>query len=110
MNKAKRQRLEAKGWKIGSADEFLGLTPEEAAYIELKLALSKKVRQYRRSKNLTQVQMAKLMRSSQSRIAKIEAGDASVSLDLLIRSLIVMGASRKDLARMIASSSRASTS
>jgi len=110
MNKAKRQRLEAKGWKVGSADEFLGLTPEEAAYIELKLALSKKVRQYRRSKNLTQVQMAKLMRSSQSRIAKIEAGDASVSLDLLIRSLIVMGASRKDLARMIASSSRASTS
>ena len=110
MNKAKRQRLEAKGWKIGSADEFLGLTPEEAAYVELKLALSKHVRHYRRSKNLTQVQMAKLMRSSQSRVAKIEAGDASVSLDLLIRSLIVMGASRKDLARMIASSSRASTS
>ncbi len=107
MNKAKRQRLEAKGWKVGSVDEFLGLTPEEAAYVELKLALSKNVRQYRRSKNLTQVQMAKLMRSSQSRIAKIEAGDASVSLDLLIRSLMAMGASRKDLARMIASSSGA---
>jgi predicted XRE-type DNA-binding protein len=107
MNKAKRQRLEAKGWKVGSVDEFLGLTPEEAAYVELKLALSKNVREYRRTKNLTQVEMAKLLRSSQSRVAKIEAGDASVSLDLLIRSLMAMGASRKDLARMIASSSGA---
>ncbi len=105
MDKAKRQRLEAKGWKVGSVDEFLGLTSEEAAYIELKLALSQNVKKYRRSKHLTQIQMAKLMKSSQSRVAKIESGDATVSLDLLIRSLIVMGASRKDLARMIASSS-----
>jgi len=102
MNKAKQRRLEAKGWKVGRVDEFLGLMPEEAAYVELKLALSKNVREYRRSKNLTQVQMAKLLKSSQSRVAKIEAGDASVSLDLLIRSLMAMGASRKDLARMIA--------
>jgi predicted XRE-type DNA-binding protein len=104
MDKTKKQRLEAKGWKVGSVDEFLGLTAEEAAYIELKLALSKNVRKYRQSKNLTQVQMAKLMKSSQSRVAKVESGDASVSLDLLIRSLIIMGASRKDLARMISSS------
>ena len=105
MDKTKKQRLEAKGWKVSSVDEFLGLTSEEAAYIELKLALSQNVRKYRQSKNLTQVQIAKLLKSSQSRVAKIETGDASVSLDLLIRSLIVMGASRKDLARMIASSS-----
>ena len=107
MNRVKRQRLEAKGWKVGSVDEFLELTPEEARYVELKLTLSKNVREYRRSRNLTQVQMAKLLKSSQSRVAKIEAGDASVSLDLLIRSLMAMGASRKDLARMIASSSGA---
>ena len=106
MDKAKRQRLEAKGWKVGSVNEFLGLASEEVAYIELKLALSKNVRKYRQSKKLTQVQMAKLMKSSQSRVAKIESGDASVSLDLLIRSLIIMGASKKDLARMISSSSR----
>ncbi len=107
MDKAKKLRLEAKGWTIGSVDEFLGLTPEEAAYVELKLSLSKSVKKYRRSRKLTQVEMARLMRSSQSRIAKIEAGDSSVSLDLLIRSLIAMGASRKDLAQIIASSSRA---
>ncbi|TAK37320.1 MAG: XRE family transcriptional regulator, partial [Lysobacteraceae bacterium] len=76
MDTTKKLRLEAKGWKVGSVDEFLGLTPEEAAYVELKLSLSRSVKKYRRSRKLTQVEMAKLMRSSQSRIAKIEAGDS----------------------------------
>ena len=108
MDKAKRQRLEAKGWKVGNVDDFLGLSPEEAAYVELKLALSQSVREYRRSRKLTQIEMAKMMNSSQSRVAKIEAGDSSVSLDLLIRSLIAMGATQRDLARIIASSRHAS--
>ena len=107
MDKAKKQRLEAKGWKVGNADDFLGLTPEEAAYIELKLALARSVREYRRSRKLTQVDMAKMMRSSQSRVAKIEAGDSSVSLDLLIRSLIAMGATQRELAHIITSSRHA---
>ena len=102
MDKHKRMRLEKKGWRVGGIDEFLELTPDEAAYVELKLALSQKVREYRQSKKLTQVEMARLLNSSQSRVAKIETGDASVSLDLLIRSLIALGASRKDLGRMIA--------
>jgi DNA-binding XRE family transcriptional regulator len=102
MDKNKQARLEKKGWKVGTVEEFLGLTPDEAAYIELKLALSQKVRDYRLSKKLTQVELARLLNSSQSRVAKIETGDASVSLDLLMRSLLVLGASRKELGRMIA--------
>ena len=102
MDKDTRARLEAKGWRVGSVDEFLGLTPDEAAYLELKLALSEKVREYRQSKRLTQVEMAERLGSSQSRVAKIENGDASVSLDLLIRSLFALGATRKELAGMIA--------
>ncbi len=101
MDKNKRMRLEAKGWKVGSVEEFLGLTAEEATYVELKLALSRQVREYRQAKRLTQTQMARLMKSSQSRVAKIETGDASVSLDLLIRSLIALGATRRELGRMI---------
>ena len=98
----KRMQLRKKGWKVGTVEEFLGLTPDEAAYIELKLALSQKVRDYRLSKKLTQVELARVLNSSQSRVAKIETGDASVSLDLLIRSLLALGASRKELGRMIA--------
>ena len=70
--------------------------------MELKLTLSQRVREYRQAKRLTQIEMAKLLKSSQSRIAKIETGDASVSLDLLIRSLIALGATRRELGRIIA--------
>jgi predicted XRE-type DNA-binding protein len=103
MNKAKQQRLVAKGWKVGGVSDFLGLTPEEAIYIELKLVLSDKVKELRRQKKLTQTEAAKLLGSSQSRVAKMEAGDNSVSLDLLVQSLIALGATRKDIARIIAS-------
>ncbi len=104
MDTAKRQRLEGKGWMVGSADDFLGLTPEETAMVGLRLALSRSVKEYRRSRKLTQEGLAKLLNSSQSRVAKLEAGEASVSLDLLIRSLVTMGATPKDLARIIAAS------
>ena len=99
MHKAKKDRLAKKGWRIGSADELLGLSPEESAYIELKLNLSEKLRQKRIRKKLTQGDLAQLISSSQSRVAKMEAGDPSVSVDLLVRSLLALGVSRKELGR-----------
>ncbi len=101
MDKEKKARLEAHGWKVGSAEEFLGLTPEEAAYVDLRLKLSDAVREYRKKKRLTQAQLAELLQSSQSRVAKVEAADESVSLDLLIRSLLALGATHQDLAKVI---------
>lgn len=104
MDKAKRKRIEEKGWKVGTTSEFLGLSPEEARYIELKLALSEHLRRRRVRRKLTQEQLAKLLSSSQSRVAKMESGDPSVSLDLLIRSLLALGTSERDLAKVIAAS------
>jgi predicted XRE-type DNA-binding protein len=101
MDKEKKARLEAHGWRVGSTEEFLGLTPEEAAYVELRLKLSDAVRQYRKERRLTQLQLAELLQSSQSRVAKVEAADESVSLDLLIRSLLALGATHQDLAKVI---------
>lgn len=106
MNKAKKKKLEAKGWKIGTVEQFLGLTPEESAYINLKLKLATGLSVRRRKKQLTQVQLAQLLKSSQSRVAKMEAGDPSVSLDLLIKSLLALGISPTDLARIIGGKSR----
>jgi len=102
MRKDKRTRLEAKGWKFGSAKDFLGLSEEESAYIELKIRLAEALRQRRQDKGLSQVDLASKLRSSQSRVAKMEAGDSSVSLDLLIRSLITLGASDRELSKIIA--------
>ena len=102
MNTAKRKHLESKGWKVGTGKEFLNLSPEESAYVELKLELSKILLQTRRENEMTQEQLARLLKSSQSRVAKMEIGDPSVSLDLLVRSLFAMGKSRKNLVRMLA--------
>jgi hypothetical protein len=91
MNTAKRKRLEKAGWKVGSAQEFLNLSAEEAAYVEVKLNLARVLSNRRKSLRLTQVAVAKKIKSSQSRVAKMEAGDPSVSIDLLVRSLIALG-------------------
>lgn len=101
MREEKRKRLEAKGWRVRGTREFLGLTAEEEAYIELRLKLAEGLKQRRRRRRLTQVELARAVRSSQSRVAKMEAGDPSVSIDLLVRSLIALGASANDLARII---------
>ena len=103
MNKEKQKKLEKKGWKFGSTKEFLGLSDEESAYIELKIKLSSNLRKVRKEQNITQSELAKILKSSQSRVAKIETGDPSVSLDLIIRSLLALGTSKKDIARTISS-------
>ncbi len=101
MDNKKKKALESKGYRVSSADEFLGLSREESQYIELKLALSQALTKLRRQSNLTQLQVAKILKSSQSRIAKLESGDPSVSLDLLIKSLLAMGATKNGIAKAI---------
>ena len=101
MDKCKKDRLARTGWKTGSVAEFLDLSPEESAYIEMKLALSEKLKERRRRAKLTQAELAKAIESSQSRVAKMEAGDPTVSIDLLVKSLLALGVSKKELGRTI---------
>ncbi|MGH8200036.1 MAG: helix-turn-helix transcriptional regulator [Steroidobacteraceae bacterium] len=101
MRAAKRKRLEARGWKIGSVGDFLDLSDQESVYIELRLKLARGLKARRNARGLSQTQLAKAVQSSQSRVAKMEAGDPTVSLDLLVRSLLALGASNRDLGRII---------
>lgn len=100
IKKAKRARLEVKGWKLGTVAEFLELTPEESALIEIKLALSRRLRE-RRQKRMTQAQLAEKIQSSQSRIAKAETGHSSVSLELLVRAIPLPAQARKRSAKRL---------
>jgi predicted XRE-type DNA-binding protein len=101
MEETKRQRLEAAGWKVGTVAEFLGLSPEEEAIIEIRLSLSKSLKKLRQQEKLSQQKLAENINSSQSRVAKMEASDSSVSIDLLIKSLLSLGATRADIATAI---------
>jgi DNA-binding XRE family transcriptional regulator len=101
MDASKRKMLEAAGWRVGDTADFLELTPQEAELIEVKLALGDYMRQVRRQHRWTQTQVAQRIGSSQSRVAKMEAADGSVSLDLLMKALFSMGATTRDVGRVI---------
>ena len=101
MKRTKRRKLKAAGWQVGTASQLLGLSKQEAELVELRLALAEGLRLRREARNLTQARLAELIGSSQSRVAKMEAADSTVALDLLFRSLVATGVTRRELARII---------
>ena len=102
MKKSKQALLEGAGWKVGDAKDFLDLTNEESALVDLKVAPASSLRKRRQAKKLTQTRLANAIGSSQPRVAKMEAAEATVSVDLLIKTLLKIAATRRDLAKLIA--------
>jgi len=102
MKPEKKQQLEVAGFKVGSADEFLGLTPQESALVSLRLSLAEQVRSRRLRLHYSQAELARRIGSSQSRIAKLEAAESDVSLDLLFRALFATGAKMSDVSKILA--------
>jgi ribosome-binding protein aMBF1 (putative translation factor) len=98
----RKSRLKKAGWKVGSTAEFLKLSPEEELYVEFKVGLSRCLKKQRQKNRLTQEQLARRIKSSQSRIAKMEKADPSVSIDLLVRSLLALGTPRREIVKAIA--------
>jgi DNA-binding transcriptional regulator YiaG len=107
MDKAKQEKLEQKGWKFGSAADFLQMSSEEQAYVEMRVALSQGLKAIRKRKRISQARLARMIGSSQSRVAKMEAASPSVSIDLMIKSMIALGASKKEVANVISSEPKA---
>jgi transcriptional regulator with XRE-family HTH domain len=110
VNRAERKRHEEAGWQVGSVADFLGITEEEAVYIDLRVRLADALKARRQAARLSQKAFASARKSSQSRIAKAEANDPSVSLDLVIRSLIALGVNLGELASIIVDENRSTVS
>ena len=103
MDAKKRKKLESAGWKVGDIDEFLGLSEEELEFIEAKLALANSLKEKRKQRRLTQEQLARKIGSSQSRVAKMEAADSTVSIDSIVRTLLTLGMPMSQIARVLGS-------
>jgi DNA-binding transcriptional regulator YiaG len=97
MNKEKQKALAAAGFDVMDAEDFLDLTEEERRLVDLKVALGKTVREMRVRNHLTQSEVAKRMKTSQSRVAKIEAASPGVSLDQMFRGLFAVGGTVADI-------------
>lgn len=106
MDEARRKKLEANGFKVATVAEFLGLTPEESALIEMRVALSAQIRKKRTAAKMTQVELGERVKVRQPRVAQIERADKSVSLDLLMRAALAAGATQKDIAKAISDSAK----
>ncbi len=105
MKEAKKKRLEKAGWRVGDAQDFLGLTDAEMVMIEVRRTLAKTLKRRRQALKISQQRFAERIGSSQSRVAKMEAGDQSVSLDLLVRSLIYSGSTSAEIGQALAKGS-----
>ena len=101
MDKQKKERLEKKGWIVGDVGDFLGLSPAEMAIVEMKVALAKALVNKRKNCGKTQVLAAVLANTSQSRYAKVEHADASVSLELMIKMYFALGANKRELLKVL---------
>lgn len=106
MKADKKRTLVAAGWHVGDTREFLNLTASEAEFVEIKLALARRLRELREERHWTQAELARHVGSSQSRVAKMEAAETTVSIDLLVRSLLAAGADRRELGRVLSSRRR----
>ena len=102
MREAKKRGLQRRGWRVGTAKELLGLSDDESVFVEIKLEMATALRAHRKKLGMSQVALARRLGSSQSRVAKMEGADPSVSMDLLVRALLALGASRRELARVFA--------
>ncbi len=97
MDRGKRKRIEAAGFRVVEVQDFLGLSDDEMQIVELRVALGRNVRRLREAQNLTQQQLAARFQSTQSRVAKIEAAAPDVSLDLMIRGFFAAGGKLHEL-------------
>ena len=92
MDAQKLKKLEEKGWKSTSVEKLFGLSEEEVRLIDVKIGLGRALKNYRKKIGLTQSEVARMVRSSQSRVAKMEAGDSKVTIDLILKSLYTLDA------------------
>ncbi len=102
MDEAKRARLKAKGWVETTVDQLFGLDEVDRQVVELRVRLAREVRRRRELAGLSQSGLAARIESSQPRVAKIEGGQAGVSLDLLVSAFFATGGSLDDLASVVA--------
>ena len=103
MKADKKRKLQAAGYRVSDAEDFLGMSEEEVALVELKVLLTCFMKELRKKQEVSQAELAKMIGSSQSSVAKMEAGDPSVSTDLLFRGVLALGATRKDIGKVLGS-------
>jgi ribosome-binding protein aMBF1 (putative translation factor) len=91
MDATKRKAIEAAGWKVGDAADFLEMDAEERQLLDARVKLALAIRQQRQVHGLTQKDLSAKLKTTQPRVAKIERAASDVSMDQLIRAFTAAG-------------------
>jgi len=102
VDKKTKEKLKEQGWEFGGIKEFLELSDEEVQLVELRINLGRYLKEQRKKCGYTQNQLAKMIKSNQSRIAKMENGDNSVTIDALLKSLFYLKIPTKEISKVFA--------
>lgn len=91
MDSKKRKAIEAAGWRIGDAADFLGMSDDERQLLDARVQLALAIRRQRKARQLSQKQLGAKLKTSQPRIAKIERAASDVSMDQLVKAFAAAG-------------------
>ena len=91
MDTKKRKAIEAAGWRVGDAADFLGMSDEERQLLDARVELALAIRRQREVRQLSQKQLGAKLKTSQPRVAKIERAASDVSMDQLVRAFTAAG-------------------
>jgi predicted XRE-type DNA-binding protein len=100
MDAKKKKRLEAGGWRVGTVEEFLALSEAEMALIDMHIRLCDEIKRRLQAARMSQAELARHLETSASRLSNMLAGK-QVSTDALVRALFVLGATSREIGKVI---------
>lgn len=100
MDAERKKKLEAAGWKFGDYADFLGMTPEEKAIVEIRLAATREMERLRAENPISQEELARRMGTKQPNVSKLFKNPGNATLDTLFRALLALGSTPKKIAAL----------
>lgn len=100
MDAERKKKLEAAGWKFGDYADFLGMTPEEKAVVEIRLAATREMERLRAENPISQEELARRMGTKQPNVSKLFKNPGKATLDTLFRALLALGSTPKKIASL----------
>ena len=101
MDTKKRKQLEAAGYQITDSADWLGLTPQEQAIVNMRVNFALEIERVRKASNITQRELADKIGTRQSGVARMLNNPTTATIDSLIKTLLALGASPKRIAALI---------
>ena len=101
MKAKKKKALELAGYKMTDSVEWLELSPEEEAIVKIRVNFAMEIDRVCKERGITQQALAEKIGTRQSGVARMLNNPSKVTIDSLIKTLLVLGTPSKRIAALI---------